>query len=64
MKLKLPMSSDMPTKTYDLGDLTKVTRESGRELLAVIQKIQDDTDTRVEKWLDRADRYWERMRDG
>lgn len=56
MKLQLPMSSEEPAPPEP--------RVGGtiQDVLDRIKSIQDDTDSRAEKWLDRLDRYQEKMR--
>lgn len=57
MKLQLPMSSETSTEPQEPSMGGNV-----QDVLDRLRSIQIDTDQRAEKWLDRLDRYTDRMR--
>lgn len=54
MKLQLPLSPEQPAKSPD----------EVKQVLSEVARVRDREDRRVEKWLDRLDRYTEKMKDG
>ena len=60
----MPLATSQTPPDFPLRSLTELTRDSARELIAELRDEQDRADARVEKWLDRCDKYTDKMRDG
>lgn len=60
MQMQLPTSSELPG--WSLEDHKTLMQENYREWINQCRKEQEIADSRIEKWLDRCDRYHERMK--